>query len=58
MLDFKDFKAPTVEGARAQADDWLTQLPAEVRVLNVETHGDTGIRVWVLVPEQTKVVHR
>lgn len=58
MLDFKDFKAPTVEGARAQADDWLTQLPAEVRVLNVETLGGSGMRVWVLVPEPTKAAKR
>jgi hypothetical protein len=58
MLDFKDFKAPTVEGARAQADDWLTQLPAEVKVLNVETHGGTGIRVWVLVPKHNQTSYR
>ena len=54
MLEFKNFNAPTVEGARAQANEWLARLPHEVKVLNVEAHGGSGIRVWVLVPEQTK----
>lgn len=58
MLEVKNFSAPTAEGARAQANEWLAQLPDEVRVLNVETNGGSGMRIWVLVPEPINAAKR
>lgn len=50
MIRFKDFVAPTIDGAVAQANDWLRRVQATCTVINIESVRDKTIRVWTLEP--------
>lgn len=55
MIRFIDFVAPTIDGAVAQANDWLQRVETTCTVVNIETVRDKTIRVWTLGAEPVAI---